>query len=150
MVNYTTKLVDELLERRGQKINHEKELERIKYEKIRESLIALFETLKPIKEPLGKLVALYRTEPNSILAYDLCKNWLGFTYSLKYDDFVLEKIELGKHYYYTLNELKHNTYEDFKEWTKFFPLKESDYMKTVNFMIKEMEGFIERLRKEVE
>ena len=142
-------LVDDLLNRREEKINNEKNLERIKYETIRENLINLFIQLQPLKEPMEKLASLYRGEPHMILGYDVCKNRLSVTYSLKYKDFVLEKLSLGNWHYYTLNELKHNPFDSFKKWVENYNLKISDYSKTINFMNEKLNEYIERLKREV-
>jgi hypothetical protein len=150
MENNLDNLVSDLLNRRTDKINREKELERIKFETFRENLINLFKALEPIHSVYGQLSSIYGNNKEYIIARGF-SNYVYVKFSIKREAFILYKCEYHEDKCYTFTELKHNSLSDFKEWFKYYNFDENiDLEKIVDFFNKDLEHKIELLKREVE
>jgi hypothetical protein len=149
MENLNT-MVDDLLNKRTEKINREKELERIKHETFRENLINLFKELEPLHHTYSKLCNIYgnNKEYNVAQGYSNC---ILIKFFISRGEFALYKREYGVDKICTFTEIKHISYNDLKEWFKYYTFNENfDLNAIVDYFKKDLEHKIELLKKEVE
>lgn len=146
--------IDDLLNRRNEKL---KKLEEEKYEKygvIRNNLIDLLSKLNPHAVSYGKLRKLYDGDGYKYTTYVIGKtdklHFLKLSYDEEKKEFILV-MELYFDYIYNIDKLSKMTNKGFCQQFELFNLKTNDTFETtyIDVMIN-INEWLEKLRREVE